>query len=50
MPAVEAVRDFKWAHIETAGWDTASRLRLSGVYHHAPTQDDFEACRDWRRY
>jgi uncharacterized LabA/DUF88 family protein len=50
VPAIEAVRDFKWAHVETAGWDTASRLRVSGVYHHELSREDFEACRDRRYY
>jgi len=50
VPAVEAVRDHKWAHVETAGWDTASRVRVRDVYHHTLNCDDFEACRDRRHY
>lgn len=49
-PAVETIRDHRLAHVETAGWDTASRLRVSRVYHHSLTSEDFEEVRDKRYY
>lgn len=50
IPAIEAARDCGKVHVETAGWDTASRLRIAKVYHHTLTRDDFEASIDRREY
>lgn len=49
-PAIEMVRDLRLAHVETAGWDSASRLRIKNVYHHSLDAEAFEAVKDRRYY
>lgn len=50
LPALEMVRDLKAAHVEVAGWEGSSRLRLPRLWYHALDQADFSAVRDSRYY
>lgn len=52
VPALEMVRDLKLAHIELAGWDGYSRLRVPGsfTWYHELGEEDFLAARDRRPY
>jgi uncharacterized LabA/DUF88 family protein len=50
LPAIEMVRDLKLAHVEVAGWDGASRLRLPGLWYHELDEADFRAVRNTRHY
>ena len=50
LPALEMVRDLGLAHVEVAGWEGASRLRLPGLWYHELDVEDFRAVRDTRYY
>lgn len=50
VPPVEMIRDLELAHIETAGWDRASRIRVPRVFHHTLSEDVFDRSRDPREY
>jgi uncharacterized LabA/DUF88 family protein len=49
VPALEAVRDMRLAHVEVAGWSRRNRLQFPGSklpWHHDLYEADFEAVRD----
>jgi uncharacterized LabA/DUF88 family protein len=49
IPALEAVRDLRLAHVEVAGWARRSRLEFPETklpWHHNLREDDFAAVRD----
>ncbi|WP_426311705.1 NYN domain-containing protein [Cellulosimicrobium sp. E-16] len=50
LPPIEMVREYKMGHVEVAGWDGSSRLRLPKLWHHELDAADFEAVRDTREY
>lgn len=53
LPAIEAIRDFDGPHMEIAGWEPTSQLRLESerpLWCHKLTQDDWVASRDTRKY
>ncbi|MCR6688103.1 NYN domain-containing protein [Cellulomonas sp.] len=53
IPPIEMLRDLKLAHVEIAGWDGSSRIRVSGgrrLWYHELDEEDFVAVRDTRVY
>lgn len=49
-PVAEMIRDRRLGHLEIAGWDGASRLKVRGIWHHTLDVEDFAAARDTRAY
>lgn len=50
LPPIEMLRDHRLGHVEVAGWDGSSRLRLHKLWYHELDEDDFIAARDTRAY
>ena len=50
LPPIEMLRDLKLAHVEVAGWDGSTRIRLPKLWYHELDESDFVAARDNRPY